>query len=133
MRSVLIFLALFVPAVAVADERVPLHEDPYLEVGLRIVAQGYFMRKNCDEVSMRYLKALGLVRSLHARGEELGYSDDEMQAYLDNKHHKKRVEDLARAELVALGMDFDDPSTYCPVAKSQIAAGTLFGPYFRVN
>ena len=131
MRFLLI--ALFVPMVAIADERVPLNQDPVLENGLRIMAQGYWMRKNCNQVSLRIFKSLGLVNSLKSRGRALGYSDEELRKYLDDKDEQARVEVLARAEMETFGLDFDDPETFCEVAIAKTTADEGFGQYFRVR
>lgn len=133
MRFLILAVALpmIMPVSGFADDRVPLNKDPVLENGLRIMAQGYWMRKNCDEVSLRLFRSMGLVNSLKARGRELGYSDEELRAYLDDKEEQARVEVLARAEMESFGLDFDDPSTFCVVAKAKVKEGKGFGRYFR--
>ena len=127
-----VFFLLF-PAAVLADDRVPLNEDPVLENGLRVMAQGYWIRKNCDEVSLRVFKSWGLVNSLKSRGRSLGYSDDELRAYLDNKNEQKRVEELARAEMRSFGLDFDNPKTFCKVAKMKVSEDQGFGRYFTMR
>ena len=91
------------------------------------------MRKNCDEVSLRLFKSIGLVNSLKSQGRALGYSDTEMRAYLDDKNEQARVEVLARAEMESFGLDFDDPETFCKVAIAKVTAQEGFGRYFKVK
>ncbi len=133
MRFVLPLILTMISVPAIADDRVPLNQDPELEYGLMVAAQGAFMRKFCDEISLRIFKTLGLMNSLKSRAKALGYSNDEVKAYLGNKDEKTRVGEIALADLEAVGFDLDDPSTFCPVAKAQIASGERFGPYFWVN
>ena len=81
-----LFLIFMWPTLAFADDRVPLEQDEVLERGLLMVAEAHFIRKNCDEVSLRTLRGLGLYNRLIARGRELGYSSSEMRAYVDDNH-----------------------------------------------
>jgi len=134
VRIPTLILALALPLQAVADDRVPMSEDPQLERGLRIVAKAHFMRKYCrDRLSLRYFRAFGLMNSLKARARELGYNEDEMEAYFDDKAQKSRVEGLAMAELVASGADAERPDSFCEVAEVAIAADRDFGRYFTIR
>ena len=133
MRVILLALLVLFPASAIAEDRLPMNQDPELERGLRLVAQGHFVRKYCDSVSPRVFRAYGLLNSLKSRAEELGYSEEEMEAYVDDPTEKARVEGLAKLDLEAMGAVFGQPDTFCDVAKTQIAAGRGFGWYFRYN
>lgn len=128
-----VFLLIFLPALAFADNRPPLSEDSKLQWGLRLVAQAHFLRKNCDRVSLRLWRGLGLMNSLKSRARELGYTEDEMEAYFDDPTEKRRVESIARRDLEAMGADFDEPESFCEIAEVKIASGEGFGYYFRMN
>jgi len=128
-----LMLALTAPLAASADDRVPLWEDAELESGLRMIARGGFVKKNCKAVSTRQFRTYGFMYSLVERGRSLGYSDDEMRAYIKDKGQKARVEALAKADLEARGVDFDDPDSFCDLARTEIAADRDFGHYFTIR
>ena len=127
----LVLVLLFVPMTLSADDRIALQDDAQLEAGLRIVAQADLVRKNCDRVSLRIWRGLGLMNSLTARGYDLGYTRTEMRAYIENDDEKARVRALAKSDLERFGADFESPETLCDVAKERIAAEKGFGRYLN--
>ena len=132
VRAGALALALVGTAV-LAQARVPLPEDRAIEDGLTLVAIGNELRKNCDAVSPKYLKTYNFVRGLHNRAKSLGYSEAEIEAYLDSDRDKARVDARARAYLIARGVDYGNPDTFCTVARAEIERGTSVGSFLRVN
>lgn len=132
LRAAIIALAL-VGSTALAQARVSLAEDRKVEDGLTLVAIGNELRKNCDAISPKYLKTYNFVRSLHTRAKSLGYSEAEIEAYLDSDPDKARVDARARAYLEARGVDYGNSETFCTVARAEISAETSVGSFLRVN
>ncbi len=118
---------------AQAEARVPLSQDRQLEDGLTLVAIGHELTEACPEISPRYFKSLNFALGLQSRAKKLGYSDAEIEAYLDSAPDKARVEARARAYLEARGADFSQPATLCRVARAEIAQGTSVGGFLKVN
>lgn len=132
LRVAVVALAV-VGSTALAQARVPLPEDRAIEDGLTLVAIGNELRKNCSAVSPKYLKTYNFVRGLHNRAKSLGYSEAEIEAYLDSDPDKARVDARARAYLTARGVDYGQPETFCTVARAEIQRGTSVGSFLRVN
>ena len=127
-------LAVFLAGSVLADDtRVPLNQDVRLENGLLLVSASNLLRRRCDAVSLRFFKSLSFMRSLQGHARELGYSDDEIDAYLKDKTEKDRVKARARRYLESLGADFDDDATFCEVARQEIATDHGIGPFFWMN
>lgn len=127
-------LAVFLASSALADDtRVPLNEDVHLENGLLLVSASNQLRGRCDEVSLRFFRSLSFMQSLQSHARDLGYLDDEIDAYLKDKTEKARVKARARRYLESLGADFDDDATFCAVVRQEIATDHGIGPYFRLN
>ena len=118
---------------ALADDRVPMQDDPKLESGLRTVAVAHVMRKRCDEITLRKVRSYLFAKGLKDHASSLGYTDAEIEAYFEDEDHKARVTARARAYLESLGVDFDDDQSFCTVAKAEIAKERDFGRYFRVR
>ena len=133
ITSALCVAMLVAAPAAQADDRVRLQDDPILENGLRVIAIADFLRKNCDAIAPRFFKALSFAQSLEAHAKGLGYSDAEIEAYLDDEREKARVRGHARAYLEARGVNFDEAQSFCSVGRAEIAVQSAPGQYLRIR
>ena len=99
--------------------------------GLIAVGMAYELSEKCSSVGARNLRGLNFLWGLKSHLQELGYSDRAIDAYIDNKPEKDRLEAIARERLHSLGVRTDDPASYCTVARAQISQGTLAGSFLR--
>ena len=99
--------------------------------GLIAAGMAIELDDNCSDVRVRMLRGLNFLQGLKNHLQDLGYSNAEIDAYIDNRSEKQRLETLARQRLNALGVRTDDASTYCTVAQTQIAQGTQVGQLLR--
>ncbi len=118
---------------AAADARVALQDSKTIEDGLVIVAIGDALRKNCDTITPRVFRAYGYARKLYNQARALGYSDDEIDAYLDSEADKARVRGKAGAYLAKQGVKKDDPASYCAAGQSEIERNTQIGVLLRTK
>jgi len=116
-----------------AEARVQLKDDATIEDGLKTVAIGKMLYKGCDRITPRRIKAFSFARSLQSRARALGYSDTEIDAYLDSDTDKTRVKSKARAYLASKGVDFAKPSTLCSVGAVEIQTETAVGQFLRLR
>lgn len=87
--------------------------------------------EKCGSVSVRRIRGINFLFSLKGHLEDLGYSDAEIDAYIDNRTEKARLETIARQRLNALGAREGDAASYCTVANAQIAQDTQIGQLLR--
>ncbi|WP_281983128.1 DUF5333 domain-containing protein [Thalassorhabdomicrobium marinisediminis] len=99
--------------------------------GLIAAGMAIELGDKCDGVSVRLIRGYSFLNSLKSHLESLGYSDDEIDAYIDNKAEKERLIEIAYGRLAALGVDASNPSSYCAVAQDQMAQGTQVGRLLR--
>jgi len=132
-RTALLFTAILMAGTASAEARVALKDDRTIENGLVIVAIGKVLYKTCNEITPRRIKAFGFARSLQSRAKSLGYTDAEIDAYLDSKKDKARVKAKAAAYLKSKGAKMDDPASICAVGRKEVAAQTGVGKFLRAN
>ncbi|MEL6167982.1 MAG: DUF5333 domain-containing protein [Pseudomonadota bacterium] len=118
---------------AEAQTRVALADDAELEAGLTVVAIGDMIRKSCDGISARPIRAYAYIWDLESRARSLGYSRDEIEAYIDSRPDKARIEAKARDWIVARGGDPARPSTYCAVGRGEIAVGSTVGRLLKLD
>jgi len=105
----------------------PLKDVTYVSEGLITAGMAIELDAKCDDVSVRLFRGIGFLTDLknHARG--LGYSEAEIEAYINDAAEKARLEAIARARLAALGVVPSDPASYCRVGRAEIAAQTPLG------
>lgn len=99
--------------------------------GLIAAGMAIELSDNCDGVRVRMIRGLSFLQGLKNHLHDLGYSGAEIDAYIDNRTEKQRLETIARQRLNALGVRTDDTTTYCTVAQTQIAEGTQIGRLLR--
>lgn len=118
-------------AAAPASAQTPLKDVAYVRDGIIHVGMAYEISEQCGAISARLFRGLGFLQSLknHARG--LGYTDAEIDAYVNDAGEKDRLEAIARAALADLGVIEGDESSYCAVGRAQIAAETRVGWLLR--
>ncbi len=132
-RTTLIIAALLMAGTASAEARVALKDDKTIEAGLVTVAIGKVLYKSCEDISPRRIKAFSFARSLQSRAKSLGYSNAEIDAYLDSERDKDRVKAKAAKYLKSKGADMSNPASICAVGKKEIATETSVGKFLRTN
>lgn len=108
-----------------------LRDEPAVRDGIIDVGIAYEISQNCDSIRARTFRGIGFLQSLRGTARDLGYTDAEIDAYIDDRAEQRRLEDIARAQLAALGAVTDDPASYCAVGQAQIAANSRIGWLLR--
>jgi hypothetical protein len=89
------------------------------------------IRKSCDGISPRLIRAYARLSTLKSRAQSLGYSDDEIDDYVTSKEEKRRMRGKAEAYLRGHGVDPARTETLCRFGKEQIAKDTAIGSLLR--
>lgn len=108
-----------------------LKDEPTVSEGLIAVGMAYEISEQCDGISARLFRGLSYLNGLKGEARDLGYSNSQIDAYVDDKAEKNRLEGVARDRLTQLGVVADDPASYCAVGRDQIAANTRVGWLLR--
>ena len=131
MRKTLMTAVLMAAALTGAARAEGLKDEPEIRDGLLVVGMAYEISEKCGSIDARTLTGIRTLLNLKSRARELGYSSEEIEAYIDNKPEKKRLEGIARAQLVELGVTPGVEETYCAVGRAQIEKGTGIGRLLR--
>lgn len=99
--------------------------------GIIYVGMAYEISQKCDSIRARTFRGIGYLQSLKNRASALGYSDAEIDAYVNDRDEKRRLEQIARDQLAALGVIEGQETTYCAIGRAQIDAGTRVGWLLR--
>lgn len=124
-------LILAVLLATTAQARPPLAQVSEITEGLIAVGMAYELSERCPEVKPRMIRGALRLNGLRSRAQKLGYTKAEIDAYVDDKAEKARLEQVARARLAALGAAPGDRAGHCAVARQQMAERTAVGTLLR--
>ena len=125
--TLILSVGIAVPAAA----KPPLRDVAEIDNGLMAVAIADEIRKRCDDIGARMIRAYTTINDLRNRAEDLGYSDAEIEAYVTSKSEKARMKDKARAYLAGKGVDADDTRALCRFGEEEIARSSAIGVLLR--
>lgn len=128
-RFAALAVLLLAPLSARAQEQLPpLGEVPEIAEGLIATAIAYEVGRVCGPVDGRRVQGLAYLLQLQARARELGYGQEEINAFIDGDDPERaRLEEVARGRLAALGAVEGDEASYCAVGRAEIAKGSPIG------
>lgn len=109
----------------------PLRDVTRISEGLIAAGMAIELGDKCDSVNTRIIRGLNFLQGLKSHASDLGYTDAEIDAYVEDRAEKARLEGIARGRLADLGVTIGDQASYCAVAQAQMAAGTQVGRLLR--
>jgi hypothetical protein len=131
LRSVALAALCVLPAAAPAQELPPLGQQASIWEGLLQTALAYEIGNVCDSQEPRMAQGWIYLLSLNASALDLGYSADEVDAFIDDEDEQARLEGEARARLREMGAVEGQPETYCQIGRAEIAKGSRTGLLLR--
>lgn len=120
-------------AQAARSDLPPINENPHIIQSLLSAAIGDEIRKNCPTISARMFRAYTAAKDLERYALEQGYSEGEIEAFLDSKAERKAMRARRDAYLAKNGVTEGEPDSYCALGKKEIADGSLTGWLLREN
>jgi hypothetical protein len=132
IASVLV-IASPVLAMTQAEVNDTLRDDTEIYNGLFAIAVADQVRKNCDDVSARLWRAYLFARSLQSRARDLGFSDDQIDGFIESSDEKARLRTFVTSYFETHGVIESDPETYCALGRTEIENGSQAGALLRAN
>lgn len=132
-RTIFILAAAVAFAASPALSKPSLRDVPEIEDGLFAVAIANEVRDQCGSISARMIKALGVLRGLKSRANELGYSDTEIRNHIESDAEKARMRAKGEAYLRANGVSYSQPETFCAFGRNEIAKGSAIGVLLKTR
>ena len=108
-----------------------LKDEARVRDGIVQVGMAYEISEKCGSLSARTFRGLTYLQELKGYAQERGYSNAEIDAYIDNKQEQRRLEGIARQQLAQLGVVEGQEATYCAAGRDQIARDTRVGWLLR--
>lgn len=110
-----------------------LRADPEIYAGLFSMGIAHGIRENCPAIEARNLRAHALALSLYNRARSLGFSRDEIRAFLDDRGEKELLRRVVTQYLTERGVQEADPETFCAQGRAEIAARSQAGTLLRAR
>jgi hypothetical protein len=114
-----------------ASAQTALRDVAHIRDGLVHTGMAYELSEECGDLRARLFRGLSFLQSLKRHASDLGFSSDQIDDYVNDRDEKKRLEAIAREQLITLGVVEGDEATYCAVGRAQIAANTRVGWLLR--
>ncbi|MGR3494224.1 DUF5333 domain-containing protein [Citreimonas sp.] len=122
---VLIAAALAAPVQA--QSKPPLSQVPQIDDALMAIAIADDIRKRCDGIGARMVRAYITINGLKSKAQSMGYTDDEIEDYVTSKEEKARMKRKALAWLASQGVDGADTAQLCRFGERQIDRNSAIG------
>jgi len=132
MITTLIFGASFAGMVA-ADARADLYNETDINAGLLVVAVADKIRRECNGISGRLFRARGYVNSLKSMAEDRGYSQSEIEAYVNNSENKAEMRLRRNAYYKSKGASNLDHESLCVLGYAEIREKSQVGALLKAK
>ena len=109
----------------------PLKDVPEISEGLIATGIAVEISDVCDDLSPRMIRGISYLNSLKDHARSLGYTNDQIDAFVNDRTEKRRLEGIARARLAEKGAVEGQPETYCAVGRAEMAANSAIGRLLR--
>ncbi len=110
-----------------------LRDVPEIDNPLYYALVAYEISENCADLSARKLKGLNDAWKLARKARNLGYSDNEIKAYIKSDEEKARMRSRGEAYFNSKGASYDAPQTLCVLGHAEIKRNSAIGVYLRAK
>ena len=131
--SVLAVVVTLANPVAAQDVRPDLSENKPLNDTLFAILVADEIRNRCDNISGRVLKGIGMLWGLVGDAKDLGYTEEEMNAYRNSDEAKAALRARGEVLMAEKNVIYDDPETFCRWGRDEIAKDSLIGSLLRAK
>ncbi|MBO9402762.1 DUF5333 domain-containing protein [Shimia sp. R9_1] len=87
----------------------------------------------CDSLDGRKLKGATDGWALVRKARQLGYTNEEIQSFLDSDDEKARMRARGEAYFKHKGASYDNPETFCALGRAEIERNSQIGVYLRAK
>lgn len=116
---------------SMAMAKPPLREVKEIDQNMLWVAIAIEVSDECKTIKPRTAKGLSYLWGLKSKASKLGYSDDEIRAYIESDAEEKRIRSLGEAYIRAAGFDPKTKAGLCAFGEAEIARGSIIGSFLR--
>ncbi|WEF23263.1 DUF5333 domain-containing protein [Paracoccus sp. S3-43] len=126
-RAALLALSCGAALAAPAWALPPLSQERHINDSLIQARVADVLRKGCPSLEARLIRAFSEARKLKRYAQDQGYSEVEIDAFLDSKEERRRIYAEADRYMVANGVVNGQPETFCRLGRQEIERKTIAG------
>lgn len=124
---------LLVTSATAAGAKPPLREVPEIDDNMLWVALAIEISDKCGEIAPRTLKGLAYLNGLKNKAQAMGYTPQEIRAYVKSDTEKARMRKRGEAYVRARGLDPKETEDLCALGHAEIERGSLIGRLLRAR
>jgi len=110
-----------------------LRAEADINTGLLDIAVAEKIQRECGNIGARFFRAQRYADDLKAMARERGYSEAEVDAYIDDDAEKAKMRERRNAYFEARGASNLDPASLCKLGRAEIAQGSRIGRLLRAK
>ena len=114
-------------ALAQANTLPGLQQEEDINTGLFVVAVADKIRRECGNISGRLFTARSYANALKDMASERGYSDDEIDAYINDKQNKAAMRERRNEYFFSKGASNLDANSLCVLGHEEIHKNSQIG------
>ncbi|MEM9843863.1 MAG: DUF5333 domain-containing protein [Pseudomonadota bacterium] len=131
-RLTALFLALCLALPANAAQS-GLRQEADINNALLVISVADKIRRACDSIGANLFKARSLVNNVKELALERGYSEGEIDSYINDKANRAEMRGLRNDYFEAKGASNLDAQSLCVLGRSEIASSTQIGRLLRLR
>lgn len=109
----------------------PLRNVAEIDDNMLWVALAIEISDRCDSIAPRTLKGLAFLSDLQGRAKSLGYSSDEIKAYVKSGEEKARIRARGESYVRAKGLDPKNNQDLCTLGRDEMSKSSQIGVLLR--
>ncbi|MWD27581.1 hypothetical protein E0K89_008865 [Aquicoccus sp. SCR17] len=127
-----LILAVSVAAGSVSA-KTPLREVREIDDNMLWVALAIEISDKCGQISPRMIKGYAFLASLKLKAQNMGYTSDEIEAYVESKAEKQRMRQRGESYVKARGFDPKKKEDLCRLGRQEIDKGSRIGALLKAK
>lgn len=116
-----------------ASPKPGLPQETDINNGLLAVAAADKIRRECHSISARFWRARSYLNGLKDIASERGYTDDEIDAYINDDEEQDKMRAKRNAYFKSKGASNLDPESLCVLGREEIRKNSQIGSLLRAK
>ena len=133
MRLVLTTLIALSLGSGASAARADLADERDINAGLLTVAIAEKIQRECASISPRFWEARSYAKQLKGMARERGYSDAEVDAYINDKAEKAKMRERRNAYFKSKGASNLDAASLCRLGREEIKNRSRIGSFLKAK
>ncbi|TBN44083.1 hypothetical protein EYE42_02920 [Paracoccus subflavus] len=126
-RTIVAALAIAAACAGPAAALPPLSAERHINDSLVQARVADMLRRGCPDLDARIIRAFNEARKLKRYALNQGYSEAEIDAFLDSRDERRRIYAQADRYMTANGVVNGQPETFCRLGQQEIERKTIAG------